>query len=378
MKDDILLMTTVGVSMFSNYRGNKEFNNNWNRIKTENFDKWEDYQSEIEEIRDYIKKWDNFDCAEWQTLKKIKERFKGTVSTYLVTSDTIAGHLAGEILEQLLPTRDIIFQGLKRIVDFDVISKDKNKIRRGLDNYVNYLMKDDIFVDGYNISGGYKAIIPTTTLIASYTECTLYYNFEDSQHLIEIPPFPFDWPIDRFEFFEEFFEKLQKEGGLSYESDDYKKFERSIENPENNRLFQTLTVIEDDLVIESEIGRIFREAYDSRKDIKLLESRVNPEDKMCHLSDHHSKKPLFEFWKVIRKSPYVEKCISSTQYYPRERKLIYLTNPNLEKGELIVVLHRNLKKYGNDAGYAMLIKTTGRNQRETKKIAKILAQEYDK
>ncbi|NJO02296.1 MAG: hypothetical protein HC880_11950 [Bacteroidia bacterium] len=151
--------------------------------------------------------WVGFSCAELQTLEKLKDKFE-SVSTYLITSDTIAGHLAGVILEKLLPQKDYTLQELKRIQDFDVLSKDKFKIRRGFDNYVKYLIQT--YTEGYNISGGYKAIIPVTTLVASLKKNSLFYNFEDSEMLIEIPPFPYDWHIDRFQKFEDFLEKCNQ------------------------------------------------------------------------------------------------------------------------------------------------------------------------
>lgn len=369
----ITIITTVGTSMFTNYKGLGQYKTSWDRIKDQPFKNWDDFEEDIEEVQTTIEGWNGFSCAELQTLKKLQERYE-TVSTYLVTSDTIAGYLAGQILEEVLPQKNITVQELKKIDDFDVLSKDKFKIRRGFNNYVEYLMKYD-YVNGYNISGGYKAIIPISTLIASLTKTSLFYNFEDSEMLIEVPPFPYDWQIERFQKFEGFFGKMQSEGGLSIESTDYKSFLDTLSFPEDRKLFQTLTVIEDDLIIESEIGRIYQKAYEDKKEVELIETDLNADDKPANLADHGSKDLLTKFWKKIRKSPYIESCVCSIEYCSTCRKLV---NKKYSNGELDIVLHRGLSQYGSDAGYAMKIKTTGRNLKETEAIADILEKEYDK
>lgn len=368
-----IIITTVGTSMFTNYKGGSAYQSSWEEIKKQSYKEWEAYEDDIEQIQTDIEKWEGFSCAELQTLENLQAKYKDGVQTYLVTSDTIAGYLAGQILEKFLPSRNIIVHELKKINDFDVLSKDKFKIRRGFDNYVKYLIRT--YAEGFNISGGYKAIIPITTLIASLKSNSLFYNFEDSEMLIEIPPFPYDWQIDKFQKFEDFFKKIQLEGGLSINSSVYKSFVDSIPFQEDRRLFQTITLVEDDLIVESEIGRIYREAYEDEKEVEIIKTNLSIEDKQVSLADHHSKDLLNQFWDKIKKSPYVKSCVCSIGYQSNANKLV---SKIYENGEIDIVLHRMLKVYKSDAGYAMKIKTTGRNSRETNKIAEILQQEYDK
>ena len=368
-----IIITTVGTSMFTNYKGGSAYQKSWEKIKKQPYKEWDAFEEDIEQVQTDIEKWVQFSCAELQTLENLQKRYTSGVQTYLVTSDTIAGHLAGEILEKLLPSRNIIVQELKKINDFDVLSKDKFKIRRGFDNYVKYLIQT--YAEGFNISGGYKAIIPITTLIASLKNNSLFYNFEDSEMLIEIPPFPYDWKIERFQKFEEFFKEIESEGGLSIDSVPYKTFLDSIPLQEDQKLLQTLTLIEDDLIIESEIGRIYRKAYENEKEVEIIKTKISPENKQVSLANHHSKDLLSQFWDKIKKSPYVNACVCSIKYQSKSTKLISRIYAN---GEIDIVLHRTLKGYKSDAGYAMKIKTTGRDIRETKKIADILEEEYDK
>ncbi|WP_027003420.1 hypothetical protein [Hugenholtzia roseola] len=363
----IIVITTVGTSMFTNYKGSEHYKTSWDRIKDQPFKNWDDFEEDIEEVQTTIEAWNGFSCAELQTLKKLQERHE-TVSTYLVTSDTITSYLAGKILEKALAQKNITVQELKKIEEFDVLSKDKFKIRRGFDNYVKYLI--ETYVEGYNISGGYKAIIPITTLIASLKKASLFYNFEDSEMLIEVPPFPYDWQIERFEKFEEFFKKIQEEGFINIESSEYKSFLESIPLPEDRKLLQTLTIIEDDLICESQIGKIYKKAYEENKKLELIETKLEPEVKDFKLADtHHGNNKLEKFWKKIRKSKYIISCVNSIAWDSYARSLIGKKDNN---GQIEVFL------YWEDEGFGMKIQTTGRNLRETEKIAEILENEYDK
>ncbi|NJO02297.1 MAG: hypothetical protein HC880_11955 [Bacteroidia bacterium] len=162
---------------------------------------------------------------------------------------------------------------------------------------------------------------------------------------------------------------MQSEGGLSIESTDYQSFLDIISLPEDRQLFQTLTVIEDDLIIESEIGRIYREAYEDRKDVELVKTELKPDEKDFKLADtHHGNDKLKRFWKKIRKSEYIISCVNSISWDSYTRTLVGKKEAN---GQVEIFL------YWEDEGFGMKLQTTGRNLKETEKIAEILQKEYD-
>jgi|GEM_PF-6268950 len=194
-------------------------------------------------------------------------------------------------------------------------------------------------------------------------------NFEESDVLIEIPPFPYDWDLGRFKNFETIFIQIQQEAGISTEASEYKSFISSL-NSENLKLFNTLTVIEDDFVIESEIGRIYREAYEANKEIEILETDIPIEDKVFKVADtHHGNNKLEIFWNKIKKSPYVVSCINSVAWNSYARGLV---GKKYNNGQIELFLYRE------DRGFGIKIQTSGRNIRETEKIAEILEKEFSK
>ncbi len=100
----------------------------------------------------------------------------------------------------------IYLNNLIEKAEFTQFSDTKDKIievfeqRQQNINVKEYLNSTDIFSSRnsktiLNISGGYKIVIPILTLLGQLYDLPLYYNYEDSEELIEIGkmPFSFDW-----------------------------------------------------------------------------------------------------------------------------------------------------------------------------------------
>jgi hypothetical protein len=102
--------------------------------------------------------------------------------------------------------------------------------------------------------------------------------------------------------------------------------------------------------------------------IELLETSIKPEDKKSNLRDDHGKDKLEAFSERIRKSKYVKSVINSLPYNPHCKKFIKNIDP---KGTIKIVLTHT------DKGLGVVIQTTGRNIRETTKIAEMIEKEYN-
>lgn len=102
-------------------------------------------------------------------------------------------------------------------------------------------------------------------------------------------------------------------------------------------------------------------------ELALIESLLRPEGKQIKLRDDHGKDILDTFAKRLRNSPYVNGIINSIPYNARATNFIRRVYPN---GQIEIVL------FWTDRGLGMIIQTTGRNQRETEEIARILEEEY--
>lgn len=109
---------------------------------------------------------------------------------------------------------------------------------------------------------------------------------------------------------------------------------------------------------------------DSLKEVVLIETTLLPEQKSFNVAGtHHGNDKRRLLWDRIRKNKYVVSCITSTENCSYENSFIHKV---YNDGRIELVL------YWEDSHYSMLIQTTGRNKRETTKIADILTEEYSK
>ncbi len=99
--------------------------------------------------------------------------------------------------------------------------------------------------------------------------------------------------------------------------------------------------------------------------VSLIETTINPESKKIHLAgDHHGKAELQELCNQLKNNPYVEEMRST---YFGGKNFIRKTYPD---GVIEIVLVKTARQY------ALWVQTTGRNLRETNKIAEILKDKY--
>ena len=108
---------------------------------------------------------------------------------------------------------------------------------------------------------------------------------------------------------------------------------------------------------------------DSLKQIVLLKANIPIEQKQFHVRDDHGIDVLKNFWNKLKNCEYVISCINSLPFNSFDKELIINVKQN---GQIELVL------YWTDKGLGMVIQTTGRNIRETQKIADIIAEKYSK
>lgn len=106
---------------------------------------------------------------------------------------------------------------------------------------------------------------------------------------------------------------------------------------------------------------------ETRNPIELEICHTNPEDKRIKLRDDHGNDVLTAFAKRLCKSRYVKAIFNSLPYNDHEREFIRNVTPD---GLIEIVL------FHTDEGFGLVVKTTGRNLRETQLIAEILKNEY--
>lgn len=112
---------------------------------------------------------------------------------------------------------------------------------------------------------------------------------------------------------------------------------------------------------------VYKPWLERLKEVQLTKSPLDRNEKKIHLRDDHGKDKLFDFSKKLCECEYVTGVINSLPFNPKERNFIRRVCPN---GIIECVL------CWTDEGYGIAIQTTGRNLRETERIAEILKEEF--
>ncbi|MBN1338824.1 MAG: hypothetical protein JXA03_05835 [Bacteroidales bacterium] len=113
--------------------------------------------------------------------------------------------------------------------------------------------------------------------------------------------------------------------------------------------------------------QVFSRWKDSLKKIDLVYCEIPAKEKEIHLRNDHGKDVLYLFSKRLVKSIFIVKVINSLPFNSQEKNFIRKIHPS---GVIEIVLT------WTDAGYGLVVQTTGRNKRETVAIAKILNELY--
>lgn len=272
------IITTVGTSLLEYYKHEyaEAFKNLGDKLKPYSDSEWLNLLSDRHTIRDRILSaakaedyQDNQASAELTSLVRIKEQI-GELRTILVTSDTLQGHLAGEILYHLLPDFGIQTAYIERIpgLNMDPRQEKEKTIQQGFRNYIRFLIeaadrhREELVA--YNISGGFKAIIPVSTLIASWQQLPLYYIYEESDYLVKIPPFPVNLDSSVCQDFKPILQRFEKEVVIHRHDSAYAKWYADLEK-EKQASFDMFITANDPRhpqgILLSALGTILWEAY---------------------------------------------------------------------------------------------------------------------
>lgn len=98
----------------------------------------------------------------------------------------------------------------------------------------------------------------------------------------------------------------------------------------------------------------------------IEESRIRPQEKHIHLSNHHGKRPLFCFAKRLVNEPYIVEIVNSIDRDSSEKSLIHHMHDKYIELRLL-----------DGEGYGLVVTTTARNMRELRYIAILLREKYE-
>lgn len=213
------IIVSVGTSIFDNCL---EKNSCSLKIKEElegkPFSDWSYFSEEIESIRKTVSdrmRGKKNPSAEIKSITKIRAKEGRDVEAHLLATDSILSVLAAELIKAFFDEKKL---GIKAVFD-----KEKGNVVKGLlvDNKERFenegllnlldiitVISGEKFEDTVlNITGGYKALVPYFTIIGQVYNLPVYYIYEDTEELIEIPKLPveYDYSVmeDNFYAFEE-------------------------------------------------------------------------------------------------------------------------------------------------------------------------------
>lgn len=109
------------------------------------------------------------------------------------------------------------------------------------------------------------------------------------------------------------------------------------------------------------------EWVESLMDVNPVTCDAPPEDKPLKLRDDHGVDVLRPFAQRLLKSEYVLGVVNSLEFHPKSRRFVRSFTAD---GMVELVLN------WTDAGYGLVVKTTGRTYRETEEIARRLETEF--
>jgi hypothetical protein len=219
------VITTVGTSIFTNYMKKEvqddldgdycSINKEFDEIEKKSLfahcrEKGKEIQSDINHVKDQISVvwfgYSNEDtiCAEIKSLIKIAEE-EGDLEVILLATDTVLSVLACELIVDWFKINKDKYPSVKTICfkrEEHVIKglqvKDANKFQTtGFQELIKLLKNSSDKNTIFNISGGYKAIIPFVTLYGQLENIPLKYIYEESDSLLTVSSLPinFDWEI---------------------------------------------------------------------------------------------------------------------------------------------------------------------------------------
>lgn len=367
------VITTVGTSIFINYAKKKnDIKSHYKDMKNKSYKEWNNYEGERKSVKKSVLDWANGNLetasAETKSLIKISKKYNDALNVYFLTTDTVLSNLAAEIIKEILKESHNKWTiNINHIEGLDAFSSDGRMINKGYQNLIKYSVGIAYYDFIFNISGGYKAIVPVMAMIASVKHCEMCYIYEESEYLVQIPPFPMNYDVKQCNDFKDLFAKMDDD---FINLKDYKKYTNQL-SPEDKIKISSFIKIEDDenAVWFTEFGYIIWEEWKKTGDIELIECNIKPENKKIKLSDHHGIVVLSNFSKKLVNCKYVCEIINSLDFEPKSKKFIRAIK---DKGIIEITL------MWEDAGYGLVMETTGRNKRETEKIAKIIKEKYCK
>ncbi len=262
------IITTVGTSIFNNYLVEfDDIKNHYTSIEKMRHSKWNECKDRVEKIRKPVTEWakENQEAsAEIKTILKLYQSVKENLDVYLLATDTVTSRLASEIIKDIFSDIEgikIFFNPDQYVIYGLQVENYDEFVKTGIHDFIRRVnsIAGGFFTNVvFNITGGYKGLIPFMTIMAQANNCDMVYIFEESDNLIEIPKTPIT--ID-YQLFEKRFKEIAVlEEGI----EDYKEAKQRNYEVFSELESKGIVEIMDNWAFLSPIGTIFFESFKSQ------------------------------------------------------------------------------------------------------------------
>lgn len=305
------------------------------------------------------KKWGKI-CAEINTMMRL-DIDPARDEIVLLATETAAGRFCAEKICRL--AGEHLGWSMSYIIIEDLQVRDSDRFeRRGVRNYLetiirlhekNKYSREVILIP----TGGFKGVVPYTALLGMIYKIKMYYIFEDSTTLLELPWLPVDFEYGLIEEVKEKMAAIDSNTAIPADV-----FWKGIAYHERHRYMPLIWEGGGEVSL-SGMGLLLWDKYKQDFPPDLVRDDTPPAEKRIKLcDDHHGKDRLQKLAERLVKSPYVRGIINSEEFRPYARRAVEAR----DGGQLAVVLTET------DCRYSLVAQTTGRDRRETEKIGWLL------
>ncbi|HWP91859.1 MAG TPA: putative CRISPR-associated protein [Thermodesulfobacteriota bacterium] len=211
---------------------------------------------------------------------------------YLFATETIDGKLCAEVLKDFIEEEFGCDVKLEEINGLQVSNPELFK-KTGVRNYIDKATK---IIENHhyqlilNTTGGFKAVVPYTTLLGMLFQIPVFYIFEETQSLIELPPLPLEYNFKIIEELKDKFYRIDLETSIPYD-----EFRKGIDD---EKYKQCIALIEEEkgYVTLSAIGIAIWEKYKEDNPPLAPKSKKSPDEKdhLRELKQEPSRTGKFE------------------------------------------------------------------------------------
>jgi putative CRISPR-associated protein (TIGR02619 family) len=223
-----MVLTTVGTSLLIHLIEKKtNLRNSIERIEGEPSEKLNDYRKEYDVLKkeslSHLKslnldKSTDLDKSSAEIKSLFKLRIGNNDVVYLFATETIDGKLCTEVLKDFIEEKFGCEVKVEEIKGLQVSNPELFK-KTGVRNYIDKTTK---IIENHryshqlilNTTGGFKAVVPYSTLLGMLFQIPVFYIFEDTQSLIELPPLPLEYNFKIIEELKDKFYRIDSETSI--------------------------------------------------------------------------------------------------------------------------------------------------------------------